>query len=102
MLDALELALFYHVVNLVHGDVSHALVQCVYVNGHVCCFLWEDQSCVHVIQACLMLSGHDQSLSLVDGTCSGPVSGEEGGQSSFRQFVDRNESYVEVWYKEYV
>ena len=101
VLDALELALFYHVANPVHGDMSHALVQCVYVNGHVCCFLWKDRSCVRMIQACPMLSGHDWSLSLVDGTCTG-VSGEEGRQSSFRQFVDRNESDPEVWYKEYV
>ena len=48
-----------------------------------------------------MLSGHDQNFSLVDGTCTG-ISGEEGRQSSFCQFVDRNDSYLEIWYKKYV
>ena len=63
--------------------------------------MFYNQHCVRVIQACPMLSGHDRSLSLVDGACTG-VSGEEGRQSGFRQFVDRNESDPEVWYKEYI
>ena len=52
-----------------------------------------------MVQVRPVLSGHDWSLSLVDGTCTG-VSGGKGRQFSFHQ--DGNEGYPEVWCNEYI